>query len=80
MVRMKVEVENTTNEDSMMLTFTLPDMSCGHCTGAISRALKELDPACELEFDLPAQRLRVHSTADRDDVIEALIDAGYRPA
>ncbi|MBL1378888.1 heavy-metal-associated domain-containing protein [Zobellella iuensis] len=63
-----------------MLTFTLPDMSCGHCTGAISRALKELDPGCVLEFDLAAHRLQVASAIGRDEVIEALVEAGYPPA
>lgn len=63
-----------------MLTFTLPNMSCGHCTGAISRALKELDPDCVLAFDLAAHRLQVDSAIGREEVIEALVEAGYPPA
>ncbi|WP_375057436.1 heavy-metal-associated domain-containing protein [Zobellella sp. DQSA1] len=63
-----------------MLTFTLPDMTCGHCTGAITRALKALDPDCILEFDLPAHRLQVQSSAGRDELVEALAEAGYPPA
>lgn len=63
-----------------MLTFTLPDMSCGHCTGAISRALKELDPDSVLAFDLAAHRLQVEIAVGRDEVIEALVEAGYPPA
>ncbi|WP_232818218.1 heavy-metal-associated domain-containing protein [Zobellella maritima] len=64
----------------MMISFTLPEMTCGHCVGVINKALTELDPACELEFDLPGHTIRVESHCSREELVEALSEAGYRPA
>lgn len=64
----------------MMISFILPDMTCGHCVGVINKTLTELDPACELEFDLPSHVIRVESSCSREQLIEALSEAGYRPA
>ncbi len=36
-----------------MLEFKLPDMTCGHCVGAVTQALKEADPAATVVVDLP---------------------------
>lgn len=63
-----------------MHSFTLPDMSCGHCVGAISKALQTLDAECELNFDLPAHQLQVASHLSREQLAEALTEAGYPPA
>lgn len=63
-----------------MIEFKLPDMSCGHCAGVVTKALKAADPACEVEVDVAAQTVKVKSAESRDGLADALFDAGYPPA
>ena len=60
-----------------MHNFHLPDMTCGHCASKVSVALKLVDPACEVQIDLPGQMISVKSGEDRDALVEALAQAGY---
>ncbi|MEK8050012.1 heavy-metal-associated domain-containing protein [Ideonella sp. DXS22W] len=63
-----------------MTTFQIPDMSCGHCVGAITRAVQALDAGAELAFDLPNHRLTVqHGRASAAAMAEAITEAGYTP-
>ncbi|MBO1518938.1 heavy-metal-associated domain-containing protein [Oceanisphaera pacifica] len=62
-----------------MVEFTLPDMTCGHCVGAINEALTTLDPNCEIEFDLLNHLITVNSSATEQQLISTLTDAGYPP-
>lgn len=61
------------------MEFLIPDMTCGHCAGVITRALKDSDPDCTIRIDLPAHRVSVTSAVDRDTLREALMAAGYTP-
>lgn len=60
-----------------MTKLTIPDMSCGHCAGVISKALKELDRDATIAFDIPAQTVELNTSAPLDEVVAALEDAGY---
>ena len=60
-----------------MLEFHIPDMTCGGCVGAITRALQNLDPQARLEPNLDEHRLRVETAASEDAVRQALADAGF---
>lgn len=60
-----------------MIKLNVPDMSCGHCVGSITKAIKELDGAAVLDFDLPARAVKVDTTAAADAVIATLAEAGY---
>lgn len=62
-----------------MIEFTLPDMTCGHCVGAINEVLTELDPDCEIEFDLLNHLITVNSSASEQQLVSTLTDAGYPP-
>ena len=62
-----------------MHEFHLPDMTCGHCASKVSVTLKLVDPACEIQVDLPRRMLSVKSGKDRDTLVDALTDAGYPP-
>ncbi|MFM2007985.1 MAG: hypothetical protein RLZZ09_3640, partial [Pseudomonadota bacterium] len=35
-----------------MITFEVKDMTCGHCAGLISKALKDLDSAAKVTIDI----------------------------
>jgi copper chaperone len=65
-----------------MMTFTLPDMSCGHCVATVTKAVKALDKGAELKADLASKTVTVETTADAAAVARALEEAGYpaRPA
>lgn len=63
-----------------MTEFKLPDMSCGHCASRVTQALKQADPACTVQIDLPTRQVQVHSSEDRQALAEALAEAGYPPA
>ncbi len=60
-----------------MITLTVPEMTCGHCVGVISAVLTELDPDCELNFELATHKVSISSSLPRDVIIQALSDAGY---
>ena len=63
-----------------MLSFEIPDMTCGHCVRAVTAAVKAADPAAELQIDLPSHRVQVQTTAPREAVVAQLVEAGYTPA
>lgn len=60
-----------------MIQFNLPDMTCGHCAGRVTAALRSADPSCTVSIDLTARTVSVHSDADREELARALADAGY---
>lgn len=63
-----------------MLEFTVPDMTCSHCAGTITRAVAAVDPAAVVTVELPVHRVRVEAAAAGADAIESAIrDAGYTP-
>lgn len=63
-----------------MLSFEIPDMTCGHCVRAVTAAVKAADPAAELQIDLPSHRVQVQTSAPREAVVQQLVEAGYTPA
>ena len=60
-----------------MTKLTVPDMSCGHCAGVITKALKGLDQDAAIAFDMPARVLDIETRVPLDAVLAALADAGY---
>jgi len=63
-----------------MHSFTLPDMSCGHCVAAITEALKAVDAQARIDIDREARTAQVVSALPREALVAALIAAGYTPA
>ncbi len=59
------------------MEFNVPDMSCGHCVGIITKTLKALDANASINVDLPAKKVTVQTTQDRATVAAALAEAGY---
>ena len=63
-----------------MTTFHVPDMTCGHCTGAITKAVRELDPQATVQCDLATHRVDVgSSTRSEALLLETIAQAGYTP-
>lgn len=64
-----------------MIAFEVPDMSCGHCVSAITKALKEADPSAQVRIDLATHRVEVEpAQAEADELASAIAEAGYTPA
>jgi copper chaperone len=60
-----------------MTTFDVPDMSCGHCTAAITKAISALDPGAKVDCDLAARIVSVDSVLTGPALVKAIKSAGY---
>ena len=59
------------------MEFNIPDMSCGHCSGVITRTIQQIDADAMISIDLPAKKVSVQTAQDRQVVADALAAAGY---
>uniref|UniRef100_UPI00179E2E5D heavy-metal-associated domain-containing protein n=1 Tax=Methylibium sp. TaxID=2067992 RepID=UPI00179E2E5D len=55
-----------------MIEFNIQSMSCGHCVGRVTEAVKSVDPQASVEVDLQTKKVKVQSSADREAVSAAL--------
>ncbi len=60
-----------------MTRFSVPDMSCGHCTAAIEKAIAAIDPAAKVSCDLGARIVDVESSLNEQALSETIREAGY---
>jgi hypothetical protein len=49
-----------------MLSFQIPNMTCGHCVRAVTQAVQLADPAATVQADLATHQVQVDTTASRD--------------
>ena len=59
------------------MEFSVPDMSCGHCTAAIEAAIKAKDPGATVACDLANRRVAVTGALSGAAIESALAGAGY---
>jgi len=59
----------------------VPDMSCGHCVGAIQRAMEAIDRVTAVEASLDTKIVKVFGDRDldMDEIFQAVAGAGYTP-
>lgn len=62
-----------------MTQFNVPDMTCGHCVGTITRALKDLDGEARIEISLREHLVKVDSRLAPEALAGAIREAGYTP-
>lgn len=62
-----------------MIQFEVKDMTCGHCVGTVTAAIKVAAPEAMVAIDLPQHIVRVQGAADADTVEQAITKAGYSP-
>jgi copper chaperone len=55
----------------------IPDMSCGHCTAAITDAVTAADPHADITTDLTLREAEITTTLPADDLLALLQKAGY---
>ena len=63
-----------------MIELRVEGMTCGHCVSAVTRAVKEIDPAANVQVDLGAGRVRVEGRSSGDALSKAIAEAGYPAA
>lgn len=80
MARFKV-AHYTKYQRNSMTAFQVDDMTCGHCIGAITKAVKGVDPSASVSIDMATHRVDIGSTqADAAKLSAAIKEAGYTPA
>lgn len=62
------------------MEFIIPDMTCGGCAGAVTRAVTQLDPAATLEVDVAVKTVRITSTLPAQRLVETIEAAGFHPS
>lgn len=60
-----------------MTTFNIPEMTCGHCTAAITTKILEADEGADLRFDLDHHKVEIQSVLDSSALLAAIKYAGY---
>ena len=58
-------------------TFSVPDMSCGHCKMRISNALEAANNVSSFEVNLETKLVTVHTEQAVESIIEVIDTAGY---
>ena len=63
------------------LTYTVPGMSCGHCSAAIVEAVEQVAGVAAVDVDLDAKKVTVSGSGLDDSAVRGAIDeAGYEVA
>jgi copper chaperone len=62
--------------DSATTTYSVPEISCGHCKSTIEAAVQGLDDVARVEVDIDAKTVTVDG-GGRDAIITVIEDAGY---
>jgi copper chaperone len=60
-----------------MYQLEVGEMSCGHCAGAVTKSVLEVDANAKVEVDLVQKRVKVESSAELADIAAAIDAAGY---
>ena len=63
-----------------MQEYNVTNMACGHCSNAITEALKAVDANAQITVDLEKKIVNVQSSAGDDALRAAIVGAGYEIA
>ena len=61
------------------MQFLINDMTCSHCVGAVTKAVKSVDASADVRIDLATKIASVTSGAEAGKIQAAIKDAGYTP-
>nr|WP_298094189.1 heavy-metal-associated domain-containing protein [uncultured Shinella sp.] len=64
---------------SETLSFTVSDMTCGHCAKTITSAVLAAYPAAKVDIDLSTKRVAIDHAGDRSAVASVIEAEGYSP-
>ena len=60
-----------------MTHFTIPDMDCGGCVSAITRAIQAQDASATVQANLETHLVEIASTLSADTLAAAIDAAGF---
>lgn len=60
-----------------MLKLNVPDMTCSHCAGTVTKAVESVDSGAAVTIDLPSKTVSIETAADLAKISKALEAAGY---
>jgi copper chaperone len=60
-----------------MYQLQVENMSCGHCVGAVTKAVKAVDANAAVDIDLAGKTVKVGSGSALEAIRAAIIEAGY---
>lgn len=60
-----------------MITFNVPDMTCGHCEKVITAVIKAIDVDSKVDFDMKKKLVIIDSTESLERFQFAIEDSGY---
>jgi copper chaperone len=63
----------------MTATFTVNDMTCNHCAGVITKAVKAVDASARVDITVADKRVVIDSAQPAQSFADAIEDAGYTP-
>jgi copper chaperone len=64
-----------------MITFRIPDMTCGRCADRIGKAIAAADPGARVEFAVGEQLVRITLASSSGQELRSAIEAaGFSPA
>ncbi|WP_230532415.1 heavy-metal-associated domain-containing protein [Microvirga roseola] len=66
--------------DPNALALKVEDMTCGHCAGAITKAVETGLPGAKVEADPSSKIVLVRGTSDMARVQALVTEAGYTPS
>jgi copper chaperone len=64
----------------MNQSFQVQGMSCGHCAGVVTQAVKSVDPQAQVKVDLATGKVEVQSQQDPAAIAKAIEEEGYKVA
>jgi copper chaperone len=75
-----LRAERESSEEAMRLA--VADMTCSHCTAAVTAAVRGVDPEATVRTDIAAGTVEVETRVAPERLVAALEAAGYpaRPA
>lgn len=62
-----------------MTRLKIQDMTCGHCAGVVTEAIKTVDPTAQVSVDVMSKSVSIASSGDGQRFIAAIRDAGCDP-
>ncbi len=69
---------NMGRETEVTTTFEVTEMSCGNCVKHVTKAIKTMEPAAEVQVDLATSKVDVTPSPENPEALaKAITDAGY---
>lgn len=56
------------------------DMTCGHCSGVLTKAVRDVDAQAKVAIDLTTRTVSIESSHPASEFVFAIEAAGYSPA